>query len=126
MLAKFTELLIFIFRLSQEVEIWTAMKPGCSISPRAKERQVYLRRAVKVIFSLVTELQEMLPDSAVEASQQRPMFWWLLEQDIAQTLKGDPQLDGVLVYILKEGATEKKRPNFGMLYYQVPLEDLAA
>jgi hypothetical protein len=126
MLAKFTELLIFIFRLSQEVETWTATKSGCLISPRAKKRQTYLRRALKVIFSSVTELQEMLPASAVEASQQRPMFWWLLEHDIAQRLKEDPQLDGVIVYLSKEGATEKERPNFGMLYYQVPLEDLAA
>ena len=121
MLAHLKILRALVVQLIKKVDSWAAEANGKVLSARATDRLCYLRKALCGILRLVSEILEGVPDCEVEAAQEHPEFWLQVENDMAFLHMQDSELDGVLVLILKEGADERGRANYGRLRYSVKL-----
>ena len=121
MVALLNALCALVVQLIKKVDSWAAETTGKVVSARATERLCYLRNALSGILSLVSEIVEMVPDCEIETAQQHPKFWLQLENEIMLLHMQDPELDGVLILICKEGADEQGRANYGKLHYSVKL-----
>ena len=121
MLAHLKILRALVVQQIKKVDSWAAETTGKVLSARATERLCYLRKDLCGILRQVSEILERVPDCEVEAAQEHPEFWLQLENDLTLLHMQDSELDGVSILILKEGADERGRANYGYLRYSVKL-----
>ncbi|UOQ66786.1 hypothetical protein [Hymenobacter volaticus] len=112
------------FQLLKLVDEWAGETPTTPRSARSLQQLQVLREDVHSIALLVEQLLSLVPDSAQEAAQQQAGFWLIVENYLVELLQRGVKLDGVILCLHQEGIHKRDFSKYGLLGFEVPLDDL--